>query len=205
MFPLGSVLMPAMPLPLRLFEPRYLAMIDAVLDRETLDFGVVLIERGHEVGGGDARFGIGTMARVEQVESGDGIAALIARGSDRFTVDAWLSDDPWPRATTTPVEPLQWDEADRALLDATERTVRQCLARASEYVETMWDATIELSEDPVDRSWQLAGIAPVGTMDQIDLLASTSIAQLLTTIDTHTRDSIETLTLPDAEPLGPDL
>lgn len=195
MFPLGSVLMPAMPLPLRVFEPRYLAMLDEVLERETLDFGVVLIERGHEVGGGDARFGVGTMARVEQVESGDGLAALLARGSHRFTVDSWLPDDPWPRADVTMIDPLQWQETDRSLLEATERTVRQSLAQASEFVETVWDATVELSEDPIDRSWQLAGIAPVGSMDQIDLLASTSIEQLLTTVESHTRAAIETLTL----------
>lgn len=200
MFPLGSVLMPAMPLPLRLFEPRYLQMLDAVLERETLDFGVVLIERGSEVGGGDTRFGIGTMARVEQVESGDGLAALIARGSDRFTVESWLPDDPWPQASVTGLDPLTWDESDRALLESTERTVRQCLARASEFVETVWDATVELSEDPVDRAWQVAGIAPVGSMDQVDLLASTSIEQLLTTCEQHTRAAVETLTMQIGDP-----
>ncbi len=191
MFPLGSVLMPAMPLPLRVFEPRYLAMIDEVLDRETLDFGVVLIERGHEVGGGDARFGVGTMARVEQVESGDGLAALVARGSHRFRVVSWLPDDPWPQAELTLVEPLVWDEDDRALLEAVERTVRHALVRASEFVEVMWGATVELSQDPVDRSWQLAGIAPLGTLDQVSLLESSSIADLLSSIDALTRDALE--------------
>ncbi len=195
MFPLGSVLMPAMPLPLRLFEPRYLSMLDAVLDRETLDFGVVLIERGHEVGGGDARFGIGTMARVEQVQSGDGLAVLLARGSHRFTVDAWGPEDPWPAADVTPVDALTWHESDRSLLDSTERTVRQALAQASEFVETSWDATTELSDDPVDRAWQVAGIAPVGTMDQVDLLASTSIEQLLTTVGAHTQAALEMITM----------
>ncbi len=197
MFPLGSVLMPAMPLPLRVFEPRYLAMIDEVLDRETLDFGVVLIERGHEVGGGDARFGVGTMARVEQVESSDGLAALVARGSQRFRVDSWLPDDPWPQAEVTLVEPLVWDENDRALLDDAERTVRHSLARASEFVDTMWDATVELSQDPVDRSWQLAGIAPLGTLDQVGLLESLSIAHLLASIDALTRAALELIELQD--------
>lgn len=200
MFPLGSVLMPAMPLPLRVFEPRYLQMLDVVLERETLDFGVVLIERGSEVGGGDTRFGLGTMARVEQVETGDGLAALVARGSDRFTVDSWLPDDPWPRASVTELEPLVWDESHRSLLESTERTVRQCLARASEFVETLWDPTVELSTDPVDRAWQVAGIAPIGSMDQVDLLASTSVEQLLTTCEQHTRDAVETLTMQIGDP-----
>lgn len=51
MFPLGSVLFPHMPLPLRLFEPRYLKMLGDLLEQPDPEFGVVLIERGHEVGG----------------------------------------------------------------------------------------------------------------------------------------------------------
>ena len=53
MFPLGSVLFPAMPLALRVFEERYLKMMGALLDAEEPIFGVVLIERGSEVGGAD--------------------------------------------------------------------------------------------------------------------------------------------------------
>ena len=48
MFPLGSVLFPYTPLPLRVFEPRYLTMIGHLLDDDDPQFGVVLIERGHE-------------------------------------------------------------------------------------------------------------------------------------------------------------
>ena len=52
MFPLGGVLFPGMPLRLRVFEPRYRAMVTECL-AGTPEFGVVLIERGNEVGGGD--------------------------------------------------------------------------------------------------------------------------------------------------------
>lgn len=195
MFPLGSVLMPAMPLPLRLFEPRYLAMLDAVLERDTLDFGVVLIERGHEVGGGDTRFGVGTMARVEQVESGDGLAALMARGARRFTVDSWLTEDPWPQADVTMVDDLEWDDQHEDLLTRTEQTVRTTLARASEFVDVMWAPDVELSEDPLDRAWQLAGIALAGPLDQVELLRSTSVAELLTKVETQSREQLETIHL----------
>ena len=43
MFPLGSVLFPAMPLALRVFEERYLKMMGTILEEETPRFGVVLI------------------------------------------------------------------------------------------------------------------------------------------------------------------
>ena len=40
MFPLGSVLFPSMPLALRVFEERYLAMLASVLQEEPSEFGV---------------------------------------------------------------------------------------------------------------------------------------------------------------------
>ncbi|MEC8953734.1 MAG: LON peptidase substrate-binding domain-containing protein, partial [Actinomycetota bacterium] len=51
MFPLGMVLVPSGVLPLRVFEPRYRHMLEDLLPGNR-EFGVVLIERGSEVGGG---------------------------------------------------------------------------------------------------------------------------------------------------------
>lgn len=58
MCPLGSVLFPylQLPLQLRVFEERYLVMLSRILVNEPAEFGVVLIERGQEVGGGEQRF-----------------------------------------------------------------------------------------------------------------------------------------------------
>src|ERR1700716_2301802 len=63
MFPLGNVLFPHAQLSLHVFEPRYRALAEACLAGDG-EFGVVLIERGSEVGGGDTRFSIGTVARI---------------------------------------------------------------------------------------------------------------------------------------------
>src|SRR3954464_862389 len=72
MFPLGTVLFPHAPLPLHLFEERYRLLAETCL-RGDGRFGVVLIERGFEVGGGDQRFGVGTVARiVEAARTPDG-------------------------------------------------------------------------------------------------------------------------------------
>jgi len=46
MFPLGTVLFPAMPLSLRIFEERYLKLLGDLISEESPEFGVVLIERG---------------------------------------------------------------------------------------------------------------------------------------------------------------
>ncbi len=44
MFPLRSVLLPDLPLPLRVFEPRYLKMLGDLLEEDEPEFGVVLID-----------------------------------------------------------------------------------------------------------------------------------------------------------------
>ena len=65
MFPLGTVLFPHGVLPLHVFEPRYRTMTERCL-ADDATFGVVLIERGSEVGGHDERFDVGTAARILQ-------------------------------------------------------------------------------------------------------------------------------------------
>src|SRR3546814_19261198 len=102
MFPLGSAVVPGAGLPLHVFEDRYRALMKDCMagDRE---FGVVLIERGSEVGGGDVRADVGTVARIaEASELPDGRWALIAVGDRRIRVTSWLPDDPYPRAAVEP-------------------------------------------------------------------------------------------------------
>lgn len=179
MFPLGSVLFPHMPLPLRVFEVRYLAMLAEILQNEPSEFGVVLIERGQEVGGGERRFSIGTFAQIEELEGGEGFIAVIAEGAQRFEVVEWLEDDPYPRATITTIEALEWSDDLAPLRDRAEKVVRRALAMASEYSDQQWAADVTLSDVPAESAWQLAAIAPLGELDQIELLRATSFTQLL--------------------------
>ena len=57
--------------------------------------------------------------------------------------------------------------------------MRRVLSRAAEYAEVQWDPDIELSDDPLESSWQLAAIAPLGQLDQFRLLRSTTVGGLL--------------------------
>ncbi|MGN6088922.1 MAG: LON peptidase substrate-binding domain-containing protein [Actinomycetales bacterium] len=186
MFPLGSVLFPGMPLPLQVFEPRYLALVSDLLAGEAQEFGVVLIERGSEVGGGDVRFEVGTVATIVSVQVADGFIALLARGGRRFQVVRWLADDPYPRAEVLLFEQWSLDDQTLRALPAAEVLVRGVLARASEFVELPWPPDIELSADPGERLWQLAAIAPLGPLDQLALLRSVDPAQLLARLTEET-------------------
>jgi len=193
MFPLGSVLFPHMPLPLRVFEERYMVMLAGILQDEPSEFGVVLIERGQEVGGGEKRFTVGTVARIVQLEAGEGFIALLAQGDRRLEVAEWLDDDPFPRADARFLDDLEWDDALADLFESTEKTVRRALAVASEFVDQQWAVDVELSDDPVAAAWQLAAIAPLGELDQVELLRSATLRDLLESTARLTDAATETM------------
>ncbi|MCM3696637.1 LON peptidase substrate-binding domain-containing protein [Microbacterium oleivorans] len=179
MFPLGSVLFPHTPLALRVFEPRYLTMIGRLLDAEDPSFGVVLIERGFEAGGGDERAMLGTMARIVRVEAGAADLFVIAVGDERVAVDRWGDDDPHPIADLSPVPPLEWDDALLPLRREVERIVRRVATLASVLDEARWDPDAELADDPVASTWQLAAMAPLGEYDRFRLLGATTLEGLI--------------------------
>lgn len=200
-FPLQSVLLPGMPLVLRIFEPRYLLMFERVLEGSG-EFGVVLIERGPEVGGGDRRFTRGTLAEVKQYrEMEDGELAVVASGGPRFEIDRWYDDDPYPQAMLRWLPALEWSEDMVPLRERTERVVRRALATASEFGATAWPANVELDDDPILSTWQLAGIAPLGPLDHLALLGAASLGELLERTAGLTAAAEETLTLGSGEDL----
>lgn len=183
MFPLGTVLLPGVFLPLHVFEPRYRALVQDCLAGEP-EFGIALIERGSEVGGGDARFDVGCVARiVEAGELPDGRYALATVGARRIRVERWLEDDPYPRA-----EVADWDDpapapGDEEARDAALSDVRRVLALAAEVGEAVPPAAgVELSEDLVAASYQLAALAPVGPLDRLALLAAPSVGTRLASV-----------------------
>ena len=198
MFPLGSVLFPHMPLALRVFEERYLVMMSKVLAGEPAEFGVVLIESGREAAGAEAqrRFGYGTVAEVTELGATEGTLAVLARGGRRIEVVEWLEDDPHPAAVVRDLPELEWDERLAPLREQAELIVRRTIARASEFVELSWDADVELSDDPVVAAWQLAGIAPLTPLDQVTLLRSTTMRELIMKLIELTLGAGEVLTAP---------
>ncbi len=83
LFPLNTVLFPDGPLPLRIFEPRYLDMISSCMKENRL-FGILLVQAGSELG--DAlTVAIGTQARiVDWYQGSDGILGITVVGVERF-------------------------------------------------------------------------------------------------------------------------
>mgnify|MGYP001812132771 CR=1 FL=1 len=177
MFPLGTVLFPTMVLPLHVFEPRYRALVQDALATDQ-EFGVCLIERGHEVGGGDVRSDVGTIAQiVDAQELPDGRWAVAAVGTRRFRVRAWLDDDPYPRAEIDDwLDPPAADaDAATARRDAVVDQLRMVLALQTESGMPAAPATTEIDADPALASYQVAALAPFGPFDGQRLLSAESV------------------------------
>jgi Lon protease-like protein len=85
LFPLNTVLFPGGPLLLRIFEPRYLAMVSDCVQHDT-QFGVLLIREGRETGRATTHE-IGTLARItDWYQGSDGLLGVTAIGEQRFRV-----------------------------------------------------------------------------------------------------------------------
>ena len=73
LFPLGTVLVPGLVLPLHVFEQRYRTLVADLLAAAEVDqhFGVVAIRSGFEVGDGAARalHEVGTLAELTDVDA----------------------------------------------------------------------------------------------------------------------------------------
>ncbi|MEX0868485.1 MAG: LON peptidase substrate-binding domain-containing protein [Nitriliruptoraceae bacterium] len=173
MFPLSTVLLPHQALPLHVFEPRYRAMMSAI--RGTTDeFGVVLIERGAEVGGHDTRARIGTVGRIATAEQlDDGRWLLVAVGTDRLRVEAWLDDAPYPRAAVTRLDEPQPSDDDRARRGALTPQLERILALHAEVTATA-PIALEAVDDVQMWMWQPAVVAPLGPFDTQRVVAGGS-------------------------------
>jgi uncharacterized protein len=174
MFPLGSVLLPGEVLPLHVFEPRYRSLVEDCVAADDHEFGVVLIERGSEVGGEDVRRDVGVVARMMQVaEIEDGRYAVVAVGTRRIRVNAWLPDDPYPLADVD-----DWPDSDDGLaladLESAHVRIRRCAALAVRLDDGQYDTNAELFDDPLVASYQLGALAPLGPADRYDLLVAAS-------------------------------
>jgi len=200
MFPLGSVLLPGGILPLHVFEPRYRDMVrDCLRDDGEPEFGQVLISHGWETGGGDDRTSVGTVAQMLQVEAIDEDRyALVAIGTRRIRINAWLPDDPYPLADVDDWPDVDPDAdglavnvaASHARVRAARALAAQVAARLNDPVGELTDESEavdtgddEVSDDPLLATYHLATLAPIGPADRFRLLSAPGPAARLDLLD----------------------
>ena len=170
MFPLSIALFPHEMLPLQVFEPRYHRLVNDC-QQGAGEFGVVLISRGSEVGGGDQRCSVGTLARIEQATPTEwGRWLLMVRGMRRVRIGEWIAEEPYPIAT---VEALvdRGETLDQAVTDEAERAV---ISLRSLIADLGGPPALERGfgaiEDLIERSWRIALAAPLNPYDRQTLL-----------------------------------
>lgn len=180
MFPLSAVLFPHTTMPLHVFEPRYRELMRDCLAGDAR-FGVVLIARGSEVGGGDERNRYGTRAVIsEAAELADGRWVLEIEGEALIEVEEWLPDDPYPVALVHAVAPGAGAAAAAApLVGAAGQRVRRARALLAEQGGAPPLApglSLDGGGDVDLAAWQLCAVAPVSAYDAQRLLVAEGAA-----------------------------
>ena len=166
LFPLSTVLYPQGPLPLRIFETRYVDMVRRCMKSDS-GFGVVLIVKGREAGSAAVTASIGTEARIvdfDQLE--DGLLGLTCIGQQRIRVTrAWQQADGLHVAEVEdlPADPVRRVPADCAELKSVIEKVWPELAGPYAHVPPRFD----------DAGWvanRLAELAPLDASIRQSLL-----------------------------------
>lgn len=196
MFPLESAVLPNQDLPLRIFEPRYVALVRHCVEADD-PFGVVLISRGREVGGGETRCDVGVLTRItECVDHGLDRYSLRCRTGERIRVREWLTDDPYPRAAVTlwpdepgdPVTLEQLREVEDRVIALFERIAE---ARGAQLPgrDVLLGYDEADADDPGPLMFGLAARIPIGTADRYAVLTAPSAADRLAAL----REAVDTV------------
>ena len=174
LFPLSTVLFPDGPLPLRIFEPRYLDMVSRCL-RQDSDFGVVLIVGGKDTGEVETS-SVGTLARIiDWYQGSDGILGITAKGTRQFRLHGvsrqadglYLGD----------VELLP--ELPRQALPEEFRPLATLLASVIDDLGRLYDAIEKQYDDAAWVGCRLAEILPMSPADKQRCLELSDPVELL--------------------------
>jgi uncharacterized protein len=180
LFPLNTILVPGLVLPLHIFEPRYRLMVQELLEipvEEEREFGVIAIRDGHDVTalGIDALHPIGISAVIREVTPSEGGRYdIVTTGARRFIVKSLDTSSPLLSADVEWLpEPAPAESAELSLL--TESALSEFTAyRAALSGELDSNMSIfeELSRDPVVVGYLLTAAILLPTAERQALLGA---------------------------------
>jgi Lon protease-like protein len=166
LFPLHTVLFPGGPLPLRIFETRYIDMVSRCM-RDQRPFGVLLIQEGDEAGEVASTASVGCAARIVDFNTlPDGLLGISCVGERKFRVQrVWRAADGLNLGEVTwlPDEPSLVVPAEFARLTDVVRRALAALDEQYGFVEKKFD----------DAAWigsRLAELLPVAPDEKQSLL-----------------------------------
>jgi uncharacterized protein len=156
LFPLSTVLFPGGPLPLRIFETRYLDMLSHCL-KHGQGFGVCLIEQGSETGAART-YTVGTLARIHDWSNGpDGLLHILALGARRFRVTRMRTQH-----NGLNVAEVEWLPDEPAMpLPETARPLAEVLQQILAQIQERYTAVTPAYEDASWVGYRLAELLPL--------------------------------------------
>ena len=178
LFPLRTVLFPGGPLPLRIFESRYIDMISQCMKSDS-PFGVLLIREGSEAGLATTHE-VGTLATItDWYQGSDGLLGVTAVGGSRFRL---LSGRQQANGLNIgnidviPPEPMMTLPDEYASLRKILEGVLDDLGRLYESLERRFD-------DAVWVTYRLVEILPIELAEKQQFLESSDTLARLKLID----------------------
>lgn len=202
-FPLSQAFLPGEWVALRVFEDRYLRMLEDI-QAGSLELCTVLIERGSEVGGDDVRLAHGVVLDIEQVVRGDIGAHLGCRAGRIVSIIEWTEGSVYPTALTSDqiVEPSNSSDIAHAArklsriisrcreiiisMDVPKEVKDQALAVCGTLLEGIHGVdSIESPEEVLWRTlWLTARLLPCGALDRYGLLGPGSLLDRSSRLET---------------------
>jgi uncharacterized protein len=199
-FPLQYVLLPGVPLPLHIFEPRYRQLIKDVTDEGSECFGIVTLRRGTEADKEVVIATVGTVADiVEREPYPDGRIDLLTVGTRRFRIVAVDTEAAYLRAE------VQWLEEEFGTVQAglLGDVRRDCRIYLSRLAGLGLRAEDDLSHDPLKLSYQVAAHLQLPLDERLRLLDQPTVAARLAAERELLRREIALLSATRAIPVPP--
>jgi Lon protease-like protein len=162
LFPLNTVLFPGGPLPLRIFEPRYVDMVRRCM-REGAPFGVLLIRAGAEAGAVTSTADVGTSARIVDFNPmQDGLLGITCVGDRRFRVVSRRT-----QSDGLNLGEVDWlsDSADATLPDE-HRHLSELLGKVLPELGDLYSVVERKFDDTAWVAARLAEILPISLVDK---------------------------------------
>jgi Lon protease-like protein len=184
LFPLNTVLVPGLVLPLHIFEPRYRALVERLLsepDEEAREFGIVAVRDGLDVhrDGMAALYPVGTATILRQADRlEDGRYDIVTTGSRRFRV---LGIDASAPLILGEVEFLedQSDPGDALLAMSVTSRFRAYRVALSGQVTADVDDDEGLPDDPTVLGYLVTAAMVLPAAERQQLLAASTTADRL--------------------------
>ncbi len=184
LFPLRTVLFPQARMPLHIFEPRYVEMVERCL-KEDMAFGVVLIKEGEEAGPPAVLHPVGTLARIVDVaRMADGRMNIVVAGLTRFKLVEYATVRPYTTGKIT-----AWRDEDVDLAKV-ERIAAQAARAFQGYIKALQNVAgaseqereerpFRPPKDPTVLSYLIAANLQISQEDKQSLLETPTVIRRL--------------------------